>query len=159
MTKQHTLDRIDHQLLGLLQNDARRSNKELAAEVGLAPSSCLQRVRRLKETGVLRRFSAQIDPAALGITITAMIFVRLVKHNQRLMQTLQRRLLAKEECLELYYVAGSYDLLVHVAVRDVDHLRQVVTQALAARDEVAHVETALIFEHQRANAWPDYAAK
>ena len=65
------LDRIDFDILAALQNDGRLSNKELAAKVGLAPSSCLERVRALRESGVLRGFRAEVDPEALGIHLQA----------------------------------------------------------------------------------------
>jgi DNA-binding Lrp family transcriptional regulator len=74
------LDRIDFALLAALQKDARLSNKELAARVALAPSSCLERVRRLREEGVLTGFRAQVDPRALGIAMQALVFVRLARH-------------------------------------------------------------------------------
>ncbi len=65
----HPLDRIDHQILGHLQKDARMSNKELAARIRLAPSTCLGRVQRLVEEGVIRGFHADVDPAAVGVLI------------------------------------------------------------------------------------------
>ena len=77
------LDRTDFEILAHLQKNARLSNKELAARVGLAPSSCLERVRRLVERRVLRGFHADVDPAALGIEIEAMIAVRLVRHSRK----------------------------------------------------------------------------
>ena len=76
------LDRIDCTILEALQNDARLSNKELAARVGLAPSSCLERVRRLREDGILRSAHFVVDPHALGIGLQAMIAIRLHKHDR-----------------------------------------------------------------------------
>ena len=76
------LDRIDLALLDALQNDARLSNKQLANEVGLAPSSTLGRVRRLQE-GVLRGAHAEVDPEALGVALQAMIVIRIARHSPR----------------------------------------------------------------------------
>src|SRR5690554_5856209 len=117
------LDRIDHEILTALQNNARLSNKELAASVGLAPSSCLARVSRLVREGVIKGFHAEVDPRALGIAIEALVFVHIVRHQRELMETLWAHLAALPEVRDLYYVAGSHDLVVHVAVRDVEHLR------------------------------------
>jgi DNA-binding Lrp family transcriptional regulator len=75
------LDPIDLALLDLLQRDARRSNKELAAAVGLAPSSCLARVRRL-EREVIRGYHAELDPLAVGLQVQAMVSVRLRLHSR-----------------------------------------------------------------------------
>ena len=76
------MDGIDFGILHELQNNARLSNKELAAKVKLAPSSCLERTRRLSAQGVLRGFHADVDPAALGVGLQAMIHVRLARHSR-----------------------------------------------------------------------------
>jgi DNA-binding Lrp family transcriptional regulator len=156
-TETQPLDRIDHEILAALQKNARLSNKELAAAVGLAPSSCLARVSRLIRDGVLRGFHADVDPKALGIGLEALVFVRVVQHQSALMDALRNHLIALPEVLEVYYVAGSHDLVVHVAVRDVEHLRTLVAERIAARAELGQLETSLIFSHWRSAALPDYA--
>src|SRR5262245_15721273 len=135
------LDRIDHEILAALQKNARLSNKELAAAVGLAPSSCLTRVNRLIRDGVLRGFHADVDPKALGIGLEALVFVRVVRHQSALMEGLWDHLVTLPEVREVYYVAGSHDLVVHVAVRDVDHLRTLVAERIAGRSELGQLET------------------
>jgi DNA-binding Lrp family transcriptional regulator len=141
------LNRIDFAILAALQNDARLSNKELAAQVGLAPSSCLERVRRLREEGVLTGFRAQVDPGALGIAIQALVFVRLARHARRQVKAFRHHALSLKETIGLYHVAGQQDFLVHVGVRDANHLRDLAMDAFTSRPEVAHIETHLIFEH------------
>lgn len=153
-----SLDRIDHAIIGELQNDARLSNKELAARVGLAPSSCLERVRRLRSAGVLRAFRAEVDPSALGIGLQAMVAVRLRVHGAGAFESFTAHLRAMPEVVAVYHVAGSIDFLIHVAVRDADHLRDVTWTGLTRREEVAHLETSLIFEVMRAGSWPDFDA-
>ncbi len=139
-----------------LSNNARLSNKELAAEVGLAPSSCLERVRRLQADGVLRGYHADVDPGALGIGIQAMIAVRLKQHSRELADSFRDHVRTRPEVVALWHVAGENDYLVQIAVRDVEHLRNFALDALTVRDEVAHLETSLIFEHRRAWNLPDY---
>lgn len=143
------LDRIDRQIVAELQNDARISNKELAARVGLAPSTSLGRVQRLVEEGVITGFHAAVDPDRLGIHIQAVVFVQLENHGGSATETFRDYLLGQPEVVELYHVGGAQDLLVHVAVRDTDHLRAVVMDGIAARREVRHIETNLVFEHHR----------
>lgn len=144
------LDRIDLQILAALQNDARLSNKELAARVGLAPSTTLARTQRLVRERVLRGFHADVDPDALGLVIQAVVFVQLDHHGGSAIEDFRDHLLAQPEVLELYHVGGAQDLLVHVAVRDTEHLRRVVMDRISARPEVRHIETNLVFEHHRA---------
>ncbi len=150
------LDRIDFGILSALQNNGRLSNKELAAEVGLAPSSCLQRVRTLREAGVLRGVHTRLDPAAVGVRIEAMLSLRLRDHARSAAESLWSALVAMPEVIRLYNVSGADDMLVHVAVRDVEHLRAVAWDQIAARPEVVHLETALIFTHHAKEALPLY---
>lgn len=150
------LDRIDARLIAALQNNARLSNKELAARVGLAPSSCLERVRRLLREGILRGFHAEVDPGALGITLQALVSVRLKQHSRDLAAAFRAHVDGLREVVALYHTAGENDYLLQVAVRDVDHLRNFTLDRLTARDEVAHVETSLVFEHARRWELPDY---
>jgi len=154
-----SLDRIDRVILGELQNDARLSNKELAAKAGLAPSSCLERVRRLRETGVLRGFHADVDPAALGIGIEAIIAVRIRQHSRAMNDAFRAHMIERPEVIATQHIAGQNDYMIHVAVRDVEHLRNFTLDELTTREEVEHVETALVFEHRRSWVLPDYSAE
>lgn len=153
------LDRTDRVILRELQNDARLSNKELAARTGLAPSSCLERVRRLREDGVLRGFHAEVDPAALGIGIQALIAVRIRQHSRAMNDAFRAAMLRRPEVIATQHVAGEDDYMIHVVVRDVAHLRNFTLDELTTREEVAHVETSLIFDHQRSWVLPDYAGE
>jgi len=150
------LDRIDITILTELQNDARLSNKELATKIDLAPSTCLERVRRLRSTGILRGFHASVDPAAVGIGMQAMIAVRLQRHTRETVESFQGHVLARREVLAVFHLAGATDFLVHVAVRDADHLRTVVLDAFTVRPEVSHIETSLVFFHRQKAVLPDY---
>jgi DNA-binding Lrp family transcriptional regulator len=151
-----TLDRIDFGILTALQNNARLSNKELASEVGLAPSSCLERVRALTRAGVLRGAHIAVDPAALGIGLEALVAVRLVKHSRAAFRSLYAHMLSLPEVLATYHVSGLNDLQVHVAVRDIHHLRELIVEKIASRPEVDHCETSIIFDSQRKHQLPCY---
>ncbi len=156
MVSLSTLDRIDRAIVVALQHNARLSNKEIAARVGIAQSTCSERIRRLENAGVFRGFYADIDPAVVGVGLQAMIAVRLHRHETT--QVERFRVYAKQlpEVVAFYHMAGSNDFLVHVVVRDSDHLRDVAMGAFTAQPEVAHIETSIIFEHTRFRRLPDY---
>ena len=143
------IDRIDRSILAYLQHDARISNKELAAKVGLAPSSCLARVRRLESSGALKGYHAEVDPRVWGVTLEALIAIRLEKHARSAIAAFERHVAQLPEVRGAFHVAGANDYLVHVAVSDAEHLREFALSAFATRPEVAHMETALIFSHTR----------
>ena len=101
------LDDTDRALLRALVEDARVSNKELAAKVGIAQSTCLARVRALRETGVIRGYHADVDPEALGHDLQAMIAIRLQPHARGAMAQFTANLSRRPEVLEVYFVAGA----------------------------------------------------
>ena len=142
-------DAVDLAILEALQQDGRLSNKELAAKVGLAPSSALVRVRRLRAAGVLRGCHADVDPNALGVGLQALIAVRLARHRRQDVDAFLAHTSALREVVGWFHVTGAADFLVHVAVRDADHLRDLAMDGFTTRDEVAHLETSLIFAHER----------
>jgi DNA-binding Lrp family transcriptional regulator len=146
------LDRTDRALVAELQNNARISNKELAAVVGLAPSTCLERVRALRARGVVRGFHADVDRAALGRSLEAMVAVRVRPHSRANVDLFWRDALALPEVIEVFHVTGADDFLVHVAVADMDGLRNFVLDRLTVRPEVAHVESHLIYAQGRRTA-------
>lgn len=148
------LDRTDCAILRHIQKNARLSNKELAAAVGVAPSTCLERVRRLRARGVLRGFHADVEPAAVGVGLQAMVAVRLLQHDRARVEAFQAHALALPEVVQVYHTSGPNDFLVQVAVRDADHLRDLVLAAFTERPEVARLETALLFAHHRAPGLP-----
>lgn len=142
------LDATDLALLDLLQRDARRSNKELAAAVGLAPSSCLARVRRL-EGDVIRGFHAELDPLAVGLQVQAMISVRLRLHSRDAFDSFAAHLRALPAVVGFWSIGGEIDFLVHVAVPDVRALQDLTREGFTSREEVFRISTALVFEHHR----------
>lgn len=151
------LDRTDHAIIGELQKNARLSNKELAARVGIAPSTCSERLRRLEDGGVFLGYHASVDPAALGIGMEAIVAVRLGRHDRAQVASFWQHAAGLREVVDIYHVAGANDFLVHVLVRDTGHLRELALSGFTSRPEVGHIETALVFSHERQAAWPDYA--
>ena len=144
------LDRIDFAILEHLQNNARLSNKELAALVRLAPSSCLERVRRLTREGALEGFHARVSDHALGIGVQAMIEVSLEEHSRESVQVFTDYALNEvEEVVGLFHVTGEQDFFMHVAVRDADHLRDLLLDRFTTRAEVSRLQTHIVFQHHR----------
>lgn len=141
------LDEVDHVLLKQLSNDARTPNNALAAIAGIAPSTCLGRVRALIGSGVIRGFHADIDPAALGKELQAMIAVRLQVNARSRLARFGEDFASLDVVMNVYFVAGVNDYLFHVAAAGSAELRDFVVENLSAHPAVAATETTLIFEH------------
>lgn len=144
-----SLDRIDRALLSALQRDARTSNKELAGKVGLAPSSCLARVRKLEADGVIQGYAAKLRTDVLGFGLQALISVQLRLHVSEAFNSIGDHLRSLPEAVAVYCLGGSTDFLVHVACRDTEHLRVLTIRSFTSRPEVARIETALVYSFAR----------
>lgn len=153
------LDRTDFEIMHLFQKNARLSNKEIAVAVGLAPSTCLCRTQRLRQAGILGEAHAEVAPAALGIGLQALVSIRLRQHSRPQVKSFWKYLRGLSEVLAIYHLAGGYDFLVHVAVRDAQHMRDLAMDAFTTRSEVSHIETSLIFEFARNPILPNYSGQ
>lgn len=109
------LDRIDRRILAALQRDGRLSNAPLAEAVGLSPSPCWQRMRRLEQHGYIRGYTAVLDPALLGVPETVIVEVTLNRHDSAL-ENFGRAMAEIPEVLEVYLISCEYDYLIKVAV-------------------------------------------
>jgi DNA-binding Lrp family transcriptional regulator len=138
------MDPIDLNLLGVLQDNARVSNAELARANDLAPSTTLERVRRLEERGVIRGYRAALDPRSLGLGVQAMVMINLGQHQRLSIEDFEAQIRAVPQVLSCHHLTGRYDYLLHVVARDIDHLRELVTRRLAAIQGVAKQETFLV---------------
>ncbi len=144
------VDEVDRRILRVLADDARIPNNALAELAGVAPSTCLARVRALRRRGVVRGYHADIDPAALGRPIQAMIAVRLQAHARGHIPDFMTKIATLPEVLNVFFLGGANDFLVHIAATGTQNLRDFVVVNLSGNPDVALTETNLIFEHVRA---------
>jgi DNA-binding Lrp family transcriptional regulator len=140
------IDQIDFEIISALRNNARMTNKSLADQVGLAPSSCLERVRYLRARGYIRGAHIEVNLTALGLGLQAMVAIRLAQHSRVGLEAFQRYVLSFSEVLQVYHLSGANDFMVHIAVKDAETLRDFVLDSFAERPEVAHIETAIIYQ-------------
>jgi DNA-binding Lrp family transcriptional regulator len=146
------LDDVDRRILSLLHADARMTNNSLAESVGIAPSTCHGRVRRLVDLGVIRGFYADIDPVAIGLPLQAMISVNLQSNARGKIRDFIHQIRRRRQVMDVYFLAGADDFILHVAARDTEDLRSFVVENLNADADVAGTQTSLIFEHLRGDA-------
>ncbi len=140
------IDQIDFEIIAALRNNARITNKDLAQKVNLAPSSCLERVRYLRARGYIRDAHMEVNLSALGLGLQAMVAIRLAQHSRVGLEAFQSYVLSFSEVLQVYHLSGANDFMVHIAVKDAETLRDFVLDSFAERPEVAHIETAIIYQ-------------
>jgi Lrp/AsnC family leucine-responsive transcriptional regulator len=138
------MDAIDRRILDTLQAHGRTTNVELARSNDLAPSSMLDRVRRLEDRGVIRGYRAVLDPVELGYHVAAMVMINLDRHQASGIDTFESGVAAIPEVKACYHVTGQYDYILHLAARDIDHLSELVKHRLATIGGVEKQETFLV---------------
>ena len=126
-----------------LQNDARQTNKALADKVGVAPSTCLERVRELRARGVITGFTATVDPAAVGRPMEAIMSIQQASAQRQATENLLEHASSLPETVRVMALTGTTDFIVHVAVRDMAHLRDLVW-SLIERREVGRIQSSLV---------------
>jgi Lrp/AsnC family leucine-responsive transcriptional regulator len=149
------VDALDRQVLLALQADGRMSNLALARSLGLSPSAMLGRVRRLERSGVIRGYRAVIDPAALDVTVRAFVLARLREHSEQSIRSFEDGIQSVPGVRACYHVTGQFDMVVELAVRDLDHLSQLIRVDIARIPGVMNLETMLIMAESVADTgWP-----
>jgi DNA-binding Lrp family transcriptional regulator len=143
------LDAVDHALLRGLQEDARRSNRELAAAVHVSPSTSSERVRALRADGVIRGYHAHVALDALGRRVQALTAVTIRPPTRENIEAFRNWTATLPELVAVFVVSGSSDFLLHVAVADTDALYAFVIDRLTERPEIADVNTSVVYEHIR----------
>ena len=133
------MDEVDRSILAVLEKDGRISNAELADRVGLSPSPCLRRVRRLEESGVIRGYRAVIDPAAIGRGLRVFAGVRLIRHARADVVAFERAVIRLPEVVHTHHVTGNYDYLLQVEVADLPAYEDFHANRLATLPGVATV--------------------
>jgi len=142
--QQKIADEFDIKILRALQANARITNAELAEEIGLSPSPCLRRVRRLEEAGLIRGYTAMVSPATFGWTMIAIATIRLGRQNEDEIVMFEEAVRGWDEVLECHLVTGSRDYVLKVAAKDLVEYEGFIKQKIARLKCVASIETSFV---------------
>ncbi|WP_430398002.1 Lrp/AsnC family transcriptional regulator [Ferrovibrio sp.] len=135
------IDRFDHAILAALQADGRLSNVELAERVGLSPSPCLRRVKRLEAEGYIAGYRAVLDRDKTGLGLTVFVEIKAARHRIDDSQALQAHLAAIPEVVAAHMVSGEADFLVEVVVPDLKAYERVLNERLLVLDMVKDIRS------------------
>lgn len=146
------LDRTDLALLAVLQREGRIANSELAERVNLSASACLRRVQRLERGGVIAGYAARLDPAALGLGLTAFVRVQLEKHGSGSTDAFAEAVRSWDEVVACHALTGDMDYLLQVVVRDLEHFSRFLLDRLLNATGVADVNSSFVLRTVKAAA-------
>ena len=141
------MDELDAAILRELASDARKTNRDVAAAVGISPTTALERTRALRDRGVIRGASLDLDLAAIGRGVQALVAVRIRPPSRDVIEAFRDWAAALPQTLGVFVTSGSEDFILHVAVGSNDDLYAFVIDELTLRREVADVRTPIVYEH------------
>jgi len=143
------LDETDTAILRNLQSDARRSNRDVAAAVGISPTTALDRTRALRDRGIIRGAVLDLDLPSIGRPVQAIVAVRIRPPSRRNIEGFRDWVSTLPEVIGVFVTSGNEDFLIHVAVADNDALYAFVIDRMTERPEVIDVRTSVVYEHIR----------
>lgn len=140
-----SIDRTDRRILAVLQQEGRISNQDLADRVGLSPSPCLRRVRQLEETGIISGYVALVDPAPLGLKLTALIQISMDRHTPDRFENFEKTVAGFPEVLECILITGqSADYQLKVIVEDMDAYQDFLLNRVTRIEGVSDVHSSFV---------------
>jgi DNA-binding Lrp family transcriptional regulator len=143
------MDELDSAIICELQRDARQTNRDLARHLGIAPSTCLERVRLLRARGVITGFHAAVSLGALNRKVQALLSVQVRPLSREVIESFKGYVSGLPEVLSVYVVAGADDFLVHVAVPDIEDLHSFLMDKFSKRREVVGFRSSVIYQHSQ----------
>lgn len=141
------LDEVDRLIVEELQLNGRMTNAELADRVGIAASTCVARVRSLVSRRIITGFTATVDPVVMGMTLQVLISVSIRSGARQRIAEFSEELRELPEVLQLFFLGGVEDFIIHLAARDADHVRDFVMEHLSAHPAVSSTRTSIVFNH------------
>lgn len=152
------LDDIDRRIVGALQGEGRLPMVDLAERVGLSPTPCQRRVKRLEEEGVIERYAALVSPPALGLALQAMVQVTLDDHSEKTVDAFEAAIRARPEVVACYAMTGDMDFLLHVLAPDLASFSDFAMKALLRMPGVRGTRSSFIMQAVKSDlAWAPQA--
>ncbi|WP_138379835.1 Lrp/AsnC family transcriptional regulator [Luteithermobacter gelatinilyticus] len=149
MAKKKSLDKIDLKILSILQNDARITNHDLSQKVGLSPSSCLQRVRKLEEEGYIEGYMANINLDMICRTVTVLVTVSLHEHTNDNFKAFEEAIEKFPEIVECYTVSGNFDYFLRIVCPDMNSYLKLNDDLISNMEGVANISSHVALAHTK----------
>lgn len=144
LSEQVQLDEIDLHILQLLGKNAKLGTKEIASQVGLTNTPTYERIRRLEKKGVIKAYIAVIDKKKQGYALSVLCNVQLKSHASHYLDEFEQAIILLDEVIECYHIAGNYDYLLKIDIRDMDGYALFVKEKLAVIPHIATVQSSFV---------------
>ena len=145
------LDSTDHQILHLLQQNAKFTIKEIATEMGMTTTPVYERIKRMEEHGYIRNYVALLDKDKLGLHLTVLCKVTLQEHNKAHMESFEAQVKLQEEIIECFQIAGDFDYLLKVVLADMPAYQQFMMDKIASLPNVQKIQSSFVMNEVKCN--------
>jgi Lrp/AsnC family transcriptional regulator, leucine-responsive regulatory protein len=139
-----SVDKFDLAILAVLQKDARASLQDISKQVGLSPTPCWTRIKRMESEGVIQGYTVRVDPPSVGLTESVIVQVTLESHTDETLYEFGRILEAIPEVLEAYLVSGDYDYYIRIAVKDTRDYERLLRERLYRIPGIRHSKSSFV---------------
>ncbi|XLS31006.1 Lrp/AsnC family transcriptional regulator [Flavobacteriaceae bacterium M23B6Z8] len=138
------LDKIDRELVGLLQEHSKRTHKELAFKTGLSVTAVYERIRRLERDGVIEKYVAILNKKKVNRSFSALCHIKLIKHSKEYVTRFEKEILKLPEVSECYHVSGDYDYILKIHVEDMEAYREFMVHKLTTLDSIGSTHSTFV---------------
>ncbi|MFT4801722.1 Lrp/AsnC family transcriptional regulator [Patiriisocius sp. Uisw_047] len=145
------LDAIDKELLTLLQQNSKQTNKQLSQQLNLSVTAIFERIKKLERNDVIKQYVALLDKKKVDLGFTVFCHVKLTKHEQKSIANFETEIEQLSEVLECFHVSGDYDYLLKVAVKDMDHFRTFMVKKLTSLEEIGSTQSSITIKEVKNN--------
>lgn len=138
------MDAIDKKLLGLLQNDTKKTTKELSTVLNLSVTAVYERIKKLEREGIIRKYVAIIDRNKIEKAFVVFCHIKLIQHTKDFLTTFESQVVQLEEVLECFHVSGDYDYILKVHVKDMDEYREFMITKLTSLQHIGSTHSSFM---------------
>jgi Lrp/AsnC family leucine-responsive transcriptional regulator len=151
---ENLLDKLDLAILRVLLDDSRKTLQEIGAIVGLSPTTCWSRIKKLEGAGVIRRYTVDVDKTLLGYRDSVIVQLTLESHTDETLYEFGRALATIPEVLEAYLVSGDYDYYIRIAVRDTRDYERLLREKLYKLPGIRHSKSSFVLRELKETSVP-----
>ena len=138
------IDQIDSAILSLLQKDGKKTFKEIASELGLTTTPVYERIKKMEKNGIIQHYKAIIDRKKLGLQLLVFCNVSLKEHQASFLENFEKSIVDFPEVISCYHIAGMYDYLIQLTVRDMDEYQVFIAKKIGNIDNIAKVQSSFV---------------
>lgn len=137
----HKLDKIDLNILKILQANSKITNLDLSKKIGLSPAPTLERVKKLESSGIIKSYHAQVDPQVIGLSVKTFVLVSLAWQKENALDNFIAKVKEIDEIVECYIITGEADFLMHLVCKDIPTYEQLLFKTLSKIEEIERLKT------------------